>query len=272
MAYKAHPVEQLDGSQYQGFNCVAADDAMFLDRATQGAIRTSGAHIRSVTGDTSGGLTLDQIRYVNRVFFSVDGDQHNKMSWADFKTELKHRGAVLLIRYAPLVGTAHDCFRGNFSGNHGLYISEELAGGGFSYVDSGADGRYPGCPNGYQTITEALLRKCAAQLITGFSGPALGDGFAQALFGPPDPTTPVAQWQASVHPTPPSHKTSFWQYTVKNGAITGRISRNTGGFSAACTQPVRYRWSSAKTTRVLVQLTSGSRKGQFIEKRYAKEI
>lgn len=181
-------VNQLDGSIYAGLNCAAASDAMALFRASQGAIHTTGAHIRALTHDTSGGLNLPQLVDVNDSAYSIATPQYNRLVWADFDAYLAQgRGAVLLVRYNVLANTKYDCFRHKFLGNHAIYIARKNPDGTYHGCDPGADGRYLGCPKGYQDYPAALLKLGAANLIAAYNRP-LGAGYAQVMFTPRDST------------------------------------------------------------------------------------
>lgn len=73
-------------------------------------------------------------------------------------------------------------------------------------------------------------------------------------------------YRVSVHPD----TGRFYRYFLNaNGSIVSRKWSRTGGFSAACTPPKLHR---GEWTKGLVQLTSGSRKGWWINARYAREV
>lgn len=268
--YVPPPITQLDGSAFAGGNCVATTNAMLLERASAGEIKTTGGHIRMLTGDTSGGLTLDQVRYVDLAFYGVGTAQVNKERWADFIGRMEHRGAIVLVRYNVIAGTAHDCFRGGFFGNHALYVNKRNPDGSWQVMDPGADGRYKGCPKGYQTYSDAFLRKAAGQFITGFSGPAIGLGFVQVLYAMED--APRLHYSVAVAPPAPRKKTAFFAYKISNGVIVSRSIRGSKGFSADSTVPIRFRWPMKHTTRVLVRLTDGSRKNYYVDAKYARKV
>lgn len=182
-------VHQLDGSTYAGLNCAAASDAMALYRASQGGIHVSGARVRALTGDTSGGLNLPQLVDVNDDDFSITTPQFNRLAWEDLDAYLAQgRGVVLLIRYNILANTKYDCFRHKFFGNHAIWIARKNTNGTYRGCDPGADGRYTGCPDGYQDYPAALLKLAAANLIAAYNRP-LGAGYAQVMFTPRDPVT-----------------------------------------------------------------------------------
>lgn len=193
MTYIAHPVKQLDGGPFASGNCVAASDAMLLDRSSAGAIRTTGSHIRALTGDVLGGLTLNQVAFVNRATYGIGGEYQHQFSWAQLPAASRNRGFILLGYYGFLANTRYDCFKGGFFGNHAIWINGRNANGTWRGADPGADGRPDGhghVPLGYQDYPDALLRSFAGNLITS-TGPIhrLGLGFAQVLFSTPDGPT-----------------------------------------------------------------------------------
>ena len=63
---------------------------------------------------------------------------------------------------------------------------------------------------------------------------------------------------------------------IRNGAIVHRDMYSTGGFSADCTAPQTYPVAEGANVPGgsfrLVQLTSGSRKGSFINAKFAHEV
>lgn len=61
---------------------------------------------------------------------------------------------------------------------------------------------------------------------------------------------------------------SFWRYFLDSGQANRRTVSRTDGFSAACTPP---RYFPGRYARRLVQLTTGSRKGWWIDARWAEE-
>ncbi len=85
-----------------------------------------------------------------------------------------------------------------------------------------------------------------------------------------------AHWGASVHPVYgtrgyPSYR-YFNVFTVKNGSIATVETARTGGFSATCTAPSPPLSWAGHPKQSLVQLTSGSRAGEWIRSAYAKEL
>lgn len=192
----ARPVIQLDGSALGGSNCVPTSDAMNIDRSTAGKIRTTGAHVRALSGDFIGGCTLDEMRHVNRVLYNLNTDQRNAYLWDHLKDASQDQGFILLVCYDVISGSSHDCFRRAFRGNHAMWVNHWDAAKKMWYVaDPGADGRYAGCPEGYQWYPDALLREAAGRLlISATTSARLGNGKAQVLFSIPDKAGATGQY------------------------------------------------------------------------------
>jgi hypothetical protein len=185
----APPVYQLDGSRFQGFNCNCASDAMLIARSTHGAQRPTSRRIRTLTGDTSGGTNLRQVHSVNKNHYHIGSVLWQPIPWDDLMDHARNdRGFILQMSYAPLANTVHDCFRHRFKDNHSIWINHMTRYGNLRGMDPGADGRYRGCPKGYQSYKPALLKKAAGMLDLSGLGTAanrpLGFGKAYALLAP----------------------------------------------------------------------------------------
>ncbi len=253
------PVYQLDGSACQGTNCVAASDAMLVSRSTAGRETPTAAHIRALIGGPCHGLTSDAVRYVNRVFYSLICEQDNRYQWAALPVGSAHRGFILHGSYSVLNGTVHDASRNLFHGNHAIYVQAQNADGTWKYLDPLADGRYAGCPKGYQNITDALLRRFAGTVQTG-SGP-LGLGLAMVLFSTPDS---VIKHYAVQIPA----RTRFFRYDVANGVITDRyIATTLTAVKAPCSAPRPYHFAGHPDINTS-QIQAGARKGQWADSRW----
>jgi hypothetical protein len=190
MPYVAPPVKQLDGSRFQGSNCNCASDAMLVARATHGAKRPSSARIRTLTRDQVGGTNLSQVHTVNVNVYGIKSVRKQPIDWAVLMEKARNgRGFVLQLTYKPIASTKYDCFRGRFKDNHSIWVNHMNANGTLHACDPGADGRYKGCPKGYQDYPQALLRKAAGMLDLSGLGTSsyrpLGEGRAYALLCPP---------------------------------------------------------------------------------------
>lgn len=120
--YQPRLVSQLDGSRFAGLNCTCASGATAIDRHTLGHIRTTGARIRTLTGDTSGGTNLNQVDSAWHKGWGQDLDVRLMFAWNDFIALVKGgRGAILQLRYGTLGAYR---FQRDFYGNHAVYINE----------------------------------------------------------------------------------------------------------------------------------------------------
>lgn len=187
----AHPVPQLDGSKFAGSNCVPTSDAMLIDRSTRGRVRTSGAHVRLLTGDTVGGCDLNEMRAVNLVAYGLRCRQANAFPWDNLIAESSNQGFILLINYDTIAGTQWDCFKGNFDANHAIWVNHwDAKKHRWIAADPGADGRPDGhgfVPRGYQEYPDSILKVAASRLLISKTTSArLGLGKAQVLFSVPD--------------------------------------------------------------------------------------
>ena len=181
-------VKQLDGSTFQGSNCNCASDAMLIAVQSGGKYRPSSARVRRLTRDQAGGTNLRQVHDVNTNVFKIRTVLKQPISWADLMAKAKAgRPFILQVYYKPISPTKYDCFRRKFQDNHSIFVIGMNADGTLRAADPGADGRYKGCPKGYQNYPQSLLKKAAGMLdLTGLGTThyrPLGDGKAYALMG-----------------------------------------------------------------------------------------
>jgi hypothetical protein len=216
-------VKQLDGCSYYpgGYNCTAASEAMWLYRASQGRIRETSCQVRALTGDRSGGLTLEQAVGVSTHFGITGGRLYKPTTFDVLKTLLQtHRhGAIVQIGYSVIAGTALDCFDGNFRGGHAVYVRD---GGSYASVgDPGADGRRPSIPSGWQSYSWSILAKAAAALPLG-NGSLLGAGKVYCYVTPSDPISIAPTYKATVIVEGTrlwNDSTKRWVYHLAKGTV-----------------------------------------------------
>jgi len=79
----------------------------------------------------------------------------------------------------------------------------------------------------------------------------------------------IPEYAVRIHPRPGFDSQRFLRYFLTNGTIRERKGYYTEGFSATCTAP---RWHGGKYPGMLVQLTSGSRKGWYVAAGWAQEV
>lgn len=124
MTYTPEPVPQNDGSPYRWLNCTCAAGATALDRDTLGAHTTTGGRVRSLTGDTVGGTSIDQVDGALRKGWPPE--DHLDTRWAmpfdDAVAEVAGgRGAEVALGYdGGFAGSDLDGSPG-FTGNHAVF-------------------------------------------------------------------------------------------------------------------------------------------------------
>lgn len=184
-------VKQLDGSRYAGLNCTCAAGAMALDRHTIGQTRTTGAYVRALTGDTTGGTNLSQVAAAIARRWGVQLDVHYGIAWASFDDELHAgHGAILQGSSAATIGTRYRASE-TFRGNHAWYVN---GGRGWTQGTSGtwhptdylvydplADGRRAGIAQSPMWIPASIVHRFAALLNTSGDN-LLGAGRAYCAF------------------------------------------------------------------------------------------
>lgn len=184
-------VKQLDGSRYAGLNCNTASAAMLLDRHTVGAKRTTGAKVRDLTGDTSGGTNLAQVAAALLRGWSVSVLVQTPTSMGDFDRRLRAgQGAILQGASSATRGTQYQGSE-TFGGNHSWFVSEgrgwRLLSGtwvptDYLVFDPLADGRRPGIARSPFWLPRAYLLAFAQRLDLNGRGWLLGPGKAYAAF------------------------------------------------------------------------------------------
>lgn len=267
MSYLPVFVKQLDGTTYAGLNCTAASAAMAADFHSLGHIRLSASQVRTWTGDTSGGTNLAQIDYALRTHVNIDLDTRYRLAWTEFTRRINAgEGAILQGWYAPIRATR---FRGSdtFGGNHAIFVPP-----GWGAMDPLCDGRRTGIYKYHgEAYPQSLLREFAGRLnVGGSSYVSLGLGLVYAAFTR-DNVAAAPRYEVSIRPTPPATSKAFFTYTLTNGVITKRTTNYTGGFSAACSASRLWRWPAQDRSEALVQITSGSRAGKYVQSKYQRE-
>lgn len=146
-------VPQLDGSPYQGLNCTCAVGAMAVDRETLGAKTTTGARVRQMTHDTSGGTTQRQVVNAVNANFDTGLELALNISTNDALKRLDSgEGMMLAGRSSVTRGTRWQESE-TFGGNHQWWDNERRrnsqAAGGWEHRIYGplGDGRRAGIAN-----------------------------------------------------------------------------------------------------------------------------
>ena len=175
-------IKQLDGSKYAGLNCTCASAAMALDRHTLAQHRTTGAYVRSLTGDTVGGTNLAQIDAALIRRWGVNLDVHYGLDFATFEARIRSgQGAILQGWEAVTRGTRWSASE-TFGGNHAWFVND-VNTSGFLVFDPLADGRRDGIATSPFRIPRLIVREWAGKLNVATSGyRALGLGKVYAAF------------------------------------------------------------------------------------------
>lgn len=130
VAYRVHLVEQLKrdpgatwGNNFASQNCGVSTDAMSAERATLGRLRYSGADLRQMLGDKSGGTNLAQSKAV-LARLGVSLETHLPGRFTQLEEALRQgRGANMAGYYAPVQGTSYQGSE-TFTGNHRVWVNE----------------------------------------------------------------------------------------------------------------------------------------------------
>jgi hypothetical protein len=241
----------------------AAAMAASYDRKVQKLC--TGAQVRRLTGDTTGGLTLAQVDAALLEGWNVNLNTTYRLSWDKFAANIDAgRGAILQLWYAPIADSRFDAGNG-FRKNHAVFVPP-----GWGAMDPLADGRNVGV---YKYRNEpyprSMLREAAGLLNLSTSGfSPLGTGLVYASFTRDNEPA----YTAIVRPVPPATRKTYFRYVVTDGVIKERVEARTGGFQASCIAPRLYRWPAKSRSVSLVRLTSGAHSGDFISSTYATEV
>lgn len=106
-------------------NCNPTAGAMLLDRDSVGRVRVFGGDVRRLTGDTTGGTTLLQIRDAIRKGWNVEFNTRigAPIEWVWGSLRHHDRGVSLSGSSAATRGTRYQA-SATFGGNHQWYIAE----------------------------------------------------------------------------------------------------------------------------------------------------
>lgn len=219
---------ECGGKAMSGLNCGAAGEAMSLFRSTQGRVDVSSCHVRDLMNDCDGGTNFEQAKAVSDHYGVTVGALWQPGRLSALKTLMLANAYPIQVSigYAPLVGTANDCFRGQFKGAHRIYVKGASLTTGVRYGDPGANGRYAGCPSGWQSMSWSMFARVTGALPLKDGGPTLqqdyGDGYVFAYIGPKDPV-PVAVTKWKVHieaPDPPRLALKDKPYGTVKASVT----------------------------------------------------
>lgn len=261
--------EQLDGSPLGSVSCTAYAGAMVGEYDTCGKQTPTGRYVRVLTGDTSGGTTLNQVDAALRKGYGIDLDTRvgsEALTWPQFAAHINRgKAGILQLGYGPINDSR---FQGSetFRGNHAIAVLPGWVG-----MDPLADGRRPGIYRYHgEAYPESLLRLAASQLVL---DPESGRKAASQVWCSlsRDNTT---TWRAVVTPSVPGGTYPLYFYTVAGGLITGRKAVRTRGIDVVCSAPRLYRAKPgvAIPPKSLVQLLEGAHVGRWVQSVFAEEL
>lgn len=118
------PYSQGDGSPFQWSNCLFACETMGMHRASVGLWRVAADKLRKISGDTSGGVTLEQAAAATKT--ATNGQVTSEIRYDVTRSMLKTfvvsgRAAKLVILCSYTRYTLRRT--GTFTGRHGIYIN-----------------------------------------------------------------------------------------------------------------------------------------------------
>ncbi len=194
MVFRPPFIKQLDGSRYAGLNCTMASACMAAIRHKVGSNPPGSAmwypkpwYLRSKTGDTIGGTTLQQADSELNQWYGIDLIVIGNDSWDHFRNMLRSgRGAILQGSYSQLYNTR---WSGSptFKGNHAIYVNEvrrnyHLDRWEYLVYDPLCDGRRSGVDQAPSWIPESVLKKFAGYLYVSSSWGRAGIGRCWAAY------------------------------------------------------------------------------------------
>jgi hypothetical protein len=179
-------VKQLDGSRYAGLNCTCASAAMALDRWTIGEDRTTGAYVRALTGDTTGGTTLAQVNAALHRRWGISLNVQYRYPFESFVDRITAGGqGAILQGWEAVIRDTEWSASPTFGGNHAWFVNGHIEGKGFLVYNPLADGRRDGIAQSPYIIPKAVVREWAGKLNVGAPNQPyspLGLGYTYAAF------------------------------------------------------------------------------------------
>lgn len=225
------------GKRMDGLDCTPTATAMLLYRATQGRVDVSACHVRDMTDDCYDGTRLDQMVPVLE-HYGVHGVIYRPIRQTTLRSIILQNvyPVIVQVGYAPIAGTAVDCFHNSFHLGHAIYVS----GGTSTAViegDPGANGRTVGswtAPHGFQrmswtTFGRALnalpLKVSASGAVQLTLAQEVGPGFAYAYVGPKDKAIAAPHYKATVSTATAlwNDATQRWTYNGSNALRVGTV-------------------------------------------------
>ena len=250
------------GGKTGSVDCTAWGGALCVDAHTRGATKLTGRAIRLASDEPipdpgSPGLNVGQVD--TAIYRLTDGrvnlDTPNAatLTRTMVQDRIKDgRWANVAVNRATLINRGYGG-GASFAGKHDITLHARA-------IDFAPVIGDPLVPRYYPATWDAVLD--AMEAVT--AGNYLFASFTRDL-------TP--DYRAEVKPKAGTSKKRFARYRLNStGVIVDYEYAYTGGFSAACTPPKYHSSAIGITGRRLVQLTTGSRKGWWINGAYAEEV
>lgn len=246
--------QQLDEPRTGRYDCTAYAAAIVTDAHTGGKTRVTGRQVRLASSEPvpdpkSPGLNLPQVDAAVRSLTSgrVDLDTRLALPRAEAQSLIVDgRWAIVQVKRSVLVNRG---FLSGFRGAHALTVHA---------LDVPVLGD-PLVPYYVRCSWDALWD--AADALIGLPGRA-NVSLTRDL-------TPDYRW--TCRPNPPHDRRAFGRFRLEDGRIVRRDMASTAGMSVRCTAPRFYPWPG-HVGRSLVRITEGSRKGWWVDARFAEEM
>jgi hypothetical protein len=153
--YRPTPISQRDGSPLANSNCRMASIATGLDYDTRGAKRSTGAKMRELSGDTSGGTNSSGARTAWDRGYSETLTVRDGHTFDDALADLRAGRMVHLDVWAATLGGP--CLSGSGAYGHTIAVLPDYTSSGWSVAD-------PWCsPGRWAREPESQLRAAAEQ-------------------------------------------------------------------------------------------------------------
>ncbi len=248
-------------------SCTCFAGAMAGEYDTLGHQTPTGKYVRTLTGDTSGGTTLNQVDSALRRGYGIDLDTRvgsAALTWDQFRHEINRgKAAVLQGGYNAIHGTKYSGSE-SFMGNHAITVLP-----GFVAMDPLADGRRPAIYKFHgAAYPESLLRQFASQLVIDPSTGRKSGLRVWCSLTRDNETT----WRVNVT-APPGGTYPIYFYRIEGGLIVSRDLKRTQGIHQPCTAPRLYRVKPgvAIPPKSLVRINAGVHMGKYIQSKFATE-
>lgn len=256
--------QQLNNGDPHGpVNCTAWCGAWLVDASSDGRITTTGEKVRAASSEpkpdpSSPGLNLPQVDAA--VFRLTRGrvslDTRVGYSSANAQARIiDGRWAIVQVNRGVLV-KAGDNGANDFTGGHAETV----------HYSDGAPRLGDPLVGHYIQTTWSVLWRAAGKLVTGPGGSQVGDGRANVSFT----RDTTRDYAVSIQPRKGRSSRGFYRFVMSADGhrISGRVADDTGGFTADCTPPKYYDWPGHEG-RSLVQITSGSRRGAWVNSHWS---